>query len=96
MKKYSDLKRIECSFEVGQMVYLMLQPYKQSSVAARRNLKLSPRFYGPFTIIRKIKVVAHELDLPPTSRIHPVFHVSQLKLKLRSSSSVLPKLPPID
>jgi len=46
MKRYSDLKRTERSFEVGQMVYLRLQPYKQSSVAARRNLKLSPRFMG--------------------------------------------------
>jgi len=86
----------ERSFEVGHMVYLRLQPYKQSSVAARRNLKLSPRFYGPFSIIRKIGAVAYELDLPPNSRIHPVFHVSQLKLKLGSSSSVLPKLPPVD
>jgi len=96
MKRYSDLKRTERSFEVGQMVYLRLQPYKQSSVAARRNLKLSPRFYGPFSIIRKIGAVAYELDLPTNSRIHPIFHVSQLKLKLGSSSSVLPKLPPVD
>jgi len=65
MKRYSDLKRTERSFEVGQMVYLRLQPYKQSSVAARRNLKLSPRFYGPFSIIRKIGAVAYELDFPP-------------------------------
>jgi hypothetical protein len=64
MKKYSDLKCTERSFEVGQMVYLRLQPYKQSSVAARQNLKLSPRFYGPFTILRKIGIVACELDLP--------------------------------
>jgi len=32
----------------------------------------------------------------PASRIHPVFHVFQLKLKLGSSSLVLPKLPPVD
>jgi hypothetical protein len=82
MKKYSDLKCTERSFEVGQMVYLRLQPYKQSSVATRRNLKLSPRFYGPFTIIRKIGDVSYELDLPPTSRTHLVFHVCFLNCLL--------------
>lgn len=96
MKKYIDLRRSERNLEIGQQVYLRLQPYRQTSVAYRRALKLAPRFYGPFTIIRKIGDVAYELDLPPDARIHPVFHVSQLKLKLGSSSSALPRLPPVD
>ena len=29
MKKYADLRRSERDFEVGQMVYLRLQPYRQ-------------------------------------------------------------------
>jgi transposase InsO family protein len=48
MKKYADLRRSEREFEVGQEVYLRLQPYRQTTVAHRRALKLSPRFYGPF------------------------------------------------
>jgi hypothetical protein len=78
------------------MVYLRLQPYRQSTVAYRRALKLSPHFYGPFRVVRKIRKVAYELDLPPEAQIHPVFHVSQLKPKLGSLSSALPKLPPVD
>jgi ribosomal protein L21E len=96
MKRYADLKRSEREFEVGQMVYLRLQPYRQQSVTTKRSLKLSPRFYGPFQIVRKVGKVAYELDLPVTARIHPVFHVSQLKLKLGSMNSLLPKLPPVD
>jgi hypothetical protein len=96
MKKYADIRRTERTFKLGQAVYLRLQPYRQTSVNHRRALKLAPRFYGPFTIVRKVGEVAYELDLPPESRIHPVFHVSQLKPKLGSSSSVVPKLPPVD
>jgi hypothetical protein len=92
MKKYVDL-RSERQLEVDQQVYLRLQPYRQNSVVGRRSLKLAPRLYGPFTILRKIGTVAYELDLPSSSRIHPVFHVSQLKPKLGSSTVVTPLLP---
>jgi hypothetical protein len=64
---------------VNQQVFLRLQPYRQTSVATRRVLKLAPRFYGPFTVLSRVGAVAYELDLPATSRMHPVFLVSQLK-----------------
>ena len=38
--------------------------------------KLFPRYSGPY----QISPVAYELRLPPSSRIHPVFHVSLLRL----------------
>jgi hypothetical protein len=56
-----------------------LQPYRQHSAALRKNQKLSMRYFGPFNIIAKVGTVAYKLELPPTSKIHNVFHVAQLK-----------------
>ena len=70
---------VERSFEVGDFVYLHLQPYQQSSLKKKGAEKLQPHFYGPYKIIRKVGEVAYELELPPESKIHKVFHVSNLK-----------------
>lgn len=96
MEFYSNLKRSERSFEVGESVYLKLQPFCQDSVALRRNQKLAARYYGPYKIIEKVGKVAYKLDLPETSKIHPVFHVSLLKKCL--GKDVLPneELPDVD
>ena len=42
-------------------------------------VKLRHRWIGPFSIAKVISLVAYWLNLPPTWRIHPVFHVSSLK-----------------
>jgi hypothetical protein len=44
MKKFADMRRSERTLEVNQQVYLRLQPYRQTSLATRRALKLAPRF----------------------------------------------------
>ena len=96
MKFFVDQKRTERTFEVGDWVSLKLQPYKQQSVAIRKCLKLSTRFYGPFQVEAKVGPVAYRLTLPTGAKIHPVFHVSLLKRKLGPLQPILATLPKID
>lgn len=79
MKKQADSHRKDVQFQEGELVYVKLQPYRQSSIAKRNSQKLSKRYYGPFPIEKKISAVAYKLSLPPSSRIHPIFHISLLK-----------------
>ena len=93
MKMYADKKQTEREFEVGDWVYLRLRPYRQVTVAVRRNLKLAPRYFGPYQIIQRIVTVAYKLDLPEGSKVYPVFHVSCLKKKIGDRVNPNPKLP---
>ena len=92
MKQQADRGRSDRQFAPGELVYVKLQPYRQSTVVNRKYLKLSAKFFGPFQILERIGVVAYKLDLPVESRIHPVFHVSQLKLHVGPLSKSTPLL----
>jgi len=55
-----------------------------------RSRKLSPKFIGPYQILRRIRPVAYEVTLPPLlANLHPVFYVSQLRKYVPDPSHVL-------
>ena len=45
----------------------------------KKDNKLSPEYYGPYKVLQKIGSMAYSLELPTSSRVHLVFHVSCLK-----------------
>ncbi|KAL2319346.1 hypothetical protein Fmac_028315 [Flemingia macrophylla] len=95
MKRWANLHRRDLHFAIGDWVYVRLRPHRQSFITGHSLGKLQKRFFGPFKATEKIGEVAYRLDLPPTARIHNVFHVSLLRPHLGPHPSPQPlSLPP--
>jgi hypothetical protein len=92
-KRKADKNRTERSFAVGEQVLLKLQPYAQTTVANRPCRKLAYKYFGPFAVQEKIGLLAYKLTLPENARVHPVFHVSQLKPFTPNFTPVFAELP---
>lgn len=96
MKQFADRKRIPREFQVGTMVYLKIQPYRHTSLSIHRHFKLHSKYYGPFRILEKIGKCAYKLLLPDDCKLHPTFHVSQLKQHIGPEVVPHPYLPLVD
>ena len=52
--------------------------------------KLSPRYIGPFEILKRVGEVAYKLTLPLSQEgVHNVFNISQLRRYIREENHVL-------
>ena len=92
-KSYADNRRRDLKFEVGDMVFLRISPWKGVLRFGKRG-KLSPRYIGPYRIVERIGEVAYRLELPSDlDRIHDVFHVSMLHKYVPDPSHVLTEQP---
>jgi hypothetical protein len=89
-KSYADNRRRLLEFKEGDYVYLKVSPLRGMRRFKVKG-KLSPRFIGPFLILKRVGEVAYQLELPDhLADIHDVFHVSQLKKCLRVPEEQLP------
>ncbi|XP_073153938.1 uncharacterized protein [Henckelia pumila] len=92
-KSWADLKRRPLEFEVGEKAYVKFSPMK-GVVRFCRAGKLNPRYMGPFEILDKVGTLAYQLALPPAmSRVHNVFHVSQLRKYVPNPNHILEAEP---
>jgi hypothetical protein len=75
-KNYTDKRRRELSFEIGDFIYLKVSPMRGTRRLKVKG-KLAPRYVRPFKIVDRKGEVAYQLKLPPQlSDVHDVFHVS--------------------
>lgn len=92
---YADQKRRDVSYSIGDLVYVKLRPYCQTSLTGHHYNKLAKQFYGPYRIVDKFGTAAYKLELPSTTKIHPVFHCSLLKLHKGPFTASVDPLPPL-
>ena len=52
------------------------------------------RWVVPFLVVKVISSVAYELSLPPDWKIHPVFHISNMRRYVRSEEFSRVEKPP--
>ena len=88
-KSYADIRRGELEFEVGDMVFLKVTPWK-GVIQFQKRGKLNPRYIGTFRVLERIRPIVYRLKLPrDLERIHDVFQVSMLRKYNFDSSHVL-------
>ena len=88
-KSYADTRRRLLEFKEGDYVYLKVSPLRGMRRFKVKG-KLSPRFIGPFLILKRVGEVAYQLELPDhLADVHDVFHVSQLKKCVRLPTEII-------
>src|SRR3954468_8544376 len=77
-KSYYDRHHRQESYNLDEKACLWVTPLKGTQRFGIKG-KLAPRYIRPFRILAKRGEVAYQLELPPhISRVHDVFHVSNL------------------
>ena len=71
-KSYADVRRKELEFEVDDMVFLKVAPWK-GIIRFQKRGKLNPRYIDLFRIVERIGPIAYRLELPSELRVR-LFH----------------------
>ena len=87
----ADRRRVPApAYCPGQKVWLLVKDLPLSTLSR----KLALPYVGPYTIERVINPSALCLQLPPSLKVHPVFHMSQVKPVAVSALSPPAPTPP--
>ena len=62
-KSYANVRKRELEFQVDDWVFLKVSPMK-GVMGFGKKVKLSPRYVGPYKILKMIGKVEYELELP--------------------------------
>ncbi|GKF24410.1 retrotransposable element Tf2, partial [Tanacetum coccineum] len=79
IRNQANKHRSDRQFKVDDWVYLKLQTHRKVSIRQSQQHKLPHKYYGSFQVAERIGEVAYRLELPSSSQIQSVFHISQLK-----------------
>nr|GEW36980.1 reverse transcriptase [Tanacetum cinerariifolium] len=79
-----------CDTCLNYLVMHKVSPWKGVVPLSKRG-KLNPRYVGPFNVLEKVGAVSYKLELPQElSRVHNMFHVSNLKKCYADEPLVVP------
>jgi len=89
MTRYYDQQRgVALTYKVGDQVWVDAKDIRTD----RPSRKLSDKRYGPFKVLKVVSPNAYQLDLPPSMKLHPVFHT--VKLRPYCPDTIPGRLPP--
>ena len=90
-KSYVEKHIGEMEYDVGEKVFLKVSPWK-GIIQFDRQGKLSPRYIGPYEILKIVGPLAYILALPQElSQIYDVFHSSMLRRYRSDPSHIIPE-----
>ncbi len=92
--KYANEQRRPHTYNIGDEVLLNAEHITTAYDASRPSSSLQARFFGPFTIVEQHSPVSFRLELPPTMRIHDVFHVDRFRPYRLSPESLGSRVAP--
>jgi hypothetical protein len=86
-------RQLDAAFKVGEKAYLATAHRRRDYIRAKdsRVAKFMPSYDGPYEITQAFpESSSYTLLLPPTSKVHPTFHVVQLRTHVPNDDILLP------
>lgn len=90
----ADKRRRDHDFKVGDQVLINAEDITIAANHNQKAKKLQAQFIGPYTITQQHSPVSFRVELPPTMKIHDVFHVDRFRHYYPSPEALGPRAPP--